>query len=108
MRTFGSTERHSEDERLNLKVTWVWEGSTNRVLVMELMDRTSIGGDAVHRLPQADRNEVRLSSLPLPQNLRLYQRTHGDSSTRNQHFLKPLFVFFFDSIIVRVGVQNLM
>ena len=67
MRPFGSTERHSGDERFNLKVTWVWEGSTNRnMLVMELVDRTSVGEDAVHRLTQADRDEVRLSSLPLP------------------------------------------
>ena len=71
MRSFGSAERLGGDERF--KVPWVWEGSTDRVLVMELVDGTSVGGDAVHRLPQADRDEVRFSSLP---HLRLGQRTY--------------------------------
>ncbi len=57
MRSFGSPERLGGDPRF--KVPWVWEGSTDRVLVMEHLDGTSVGEDAIHRLPQADRNEVR-------------------------------------------------
>jgi aarF domain-containing kinase len=61
MRSFGSPERLGSDGRF--KVPWVWEGSTDRVLVMEYVDGVSVGGDAVHRLPQADRDEV-CSVLP--------------------------------------------
>jgi aarF domain-containing kinase len=57
MRSFRSEERLGSDARF--KVPWVWEGSTDRVLVMEYVDGISVGGEAVHRLPQADRNEVR-------------------------------------------------
>jgi aarF domain-containing kinase len=57
MRSFGSPERLGGDARF--KVPWVWEGSTDRVLVMDYVDGVSVGGDAVHRLPQADRDEVR-------------------------------------------------
>jgi aarF domain-containing kinase len=62
MRSFGSAERLGGDGRF--RVPWVWEGSTDRVLVMELVDGTSVGDDAVHRLPQADRDEVRLPRPP--------------------------------------------
>jgi aarF domain-containing kinase len=62
MRSFGSPQRLGGDARF--KVPWVWEGSTDRVLVMEYVDGTSVGGDAVHHLPQADRNEVRPSPYP--------------------------------------------
>ena len=60
MRSFGSLERLGADARF--KVPWVWEGSTDRVLVMEHMDGTGVGEDVINRLPQEDRNEVR--SLP--------------------------------------------
>jgi aarF domain-containing kinase len=56
MRSFGSSERLGSDARF--KVPWVWEGSTDRVLVMEYVDGISVGGDTVHHLPQADRDEV--------------------------------------------------
>ncbi|KAH9003769.1 ABC1-domain-containing protein [Lactarius hatsudake] len=56
MRSFGSAGRLGDDERF--KVPWVWDGSTDRVLVMEHVDGTSVGGDAVHRLPQEDRDEI--------------------------------------------------
>jgi len=56
MRSFGSLERLGADARF--KVPWVWEGSTDRVLVMEHMDGTSVGEDAINRLPQEDRNEI--------------------------------------------------
>ncbi len=56
MRSFGGSA--------GLKVLWVWEGSTDSVLVMEHVDGTSVGGDAVHCLPQADRDEVRSAPCP--------------------------------------------
>ena len=56
MRSFGSLERLGADARF--KVPWVWEGSTDRVLVVEHMESTVIGEDAINRLPQEDRNEV--------------------------------------------------
>ena len=61
MRSFGSAQRLGRDRRF--KVPWVWEGSTDRVLVMEHVDGTSVGADAVHRLPQADRDEVRSAPI---------------------------------------------
>ena len=66
MRSFGSAQRLGGDGRF--KVPWVWEGSTDRVLVMEHVDGTSVGADAVHRLSQADRDEVR--SAPISPSLR--------------------------------------
>jgi aarF domain-containing kinase len=56
IRSFRSLGRLGADARF--KVPWVWEGSTDRVLVMEHMDGTSVGEDAIN-LPQEDRNEVR-------------------------------------------------
>jgi len=56
MRSFGSMERLGADARF--KVPWVWEGSTDRVLVMEHVDGTSVGDDAINRLSQEDRNEI--------------------------------------------------
>ncbi|KAI0262262.1 ABC1 family-domain-containing protein [Russula aff. rugulosa BPL654] len=56
MRSFGSLEKLGADARF--KVPWVWEGSTDRVLVMEHMDGTGVGEDVIHRLPQEDRNEI--------------------------------------------------
>ena len=60
MRSFGSQERLGADARF--KVPWVWEGSTDRVLVMEHMNCAGVGEDAINCLPQEDRNEVRSSS----------------------------------------------
>ena len=57
MHAFGSPERLGGDTRF--KVPWVWEGSTNWVLVMEYIDSISISRDSVDRLPQADHDEVR-------------------------------------------------
>jgi aarF domain-containing kinase len=62
MRSFGSPERLGGDARF--KVPWVWEGSTDRVLVMEHVGGTSVGDDVIHRLSQADRNEVRSAAVP--------------------------------------------
>ena len=80
MRSFGSTERLGGDGRF--KVPWVWDGSTDRVLVMEYVDGTSVGGDAVHRLPQADRDEVRFT--PWHTFERTLRRRNEDSGARNR------------------------
>jgi aarF domain-containing kinase len=57
IRSFGSLERLGAN--LRFEVPWVWEGSTDRVLVMKHMDGISVGEDVINRLPQEDRNEVR-------------------------------------------------
>ena len=57
MRSFGSLERLGADACF--RVPWVWKGSTDWVLVMEHMDGTSIREDAINRLSQEERNEVR-------------------------------------------------
>lgn len=53
---FGSLDFLGSDSRY--KVPWVWEGSTDTVLVMEHVDGVSVGEDAVSRLSQVDRDEV--------------------------------------------------
>jgi len=68
MRSFGSLERLGVDGRF--KVPWVWGGSTDRVLVMEHMDGISVGEDAINRLSQEDRNEVRLPRRAVYRKLR--------------------------------------
>ena len=56
-RFFGSKEVGiGGDERF--RVPWVWEGSTERVLVMEHMDGVSVGGEVVDTLSQASRDQV--------------------------------------------------
>jgi aarF domain-containing kinase len=63
LRSFGNQKRLGGDARF--KVPWVCEGSTDRVLVMmEHVDDTCVGEDAILRLPQAYRNEVR--EIPPP------------------------------------------
>ena len=57
-RRFGQFDHLGGDERF--KVPWVWEGSTDRVLVMEHVDGVSVGGAMVDRLSQQDRDDVRL------------------------------------------------
>jgi len=41
LRSFGSPERLGGD--LRFKVPWVWDGSTNRVLVMEYIEGATVG-----------------------------------------------------------------
>ena len=43
------------------KVPWVWEGSTDTVLVMEHVEGVSVGEAVVGKLSQADRDDVSLS-----------------------------------------------
>ncbi|KAI9453811.1 ABC1-domain-containing protein [Boletus coccyginus] len=40
------------------KIPWAWEGSTDRVLVMEHVDGVSVGELSVQTLPQEERNEI--------------------------------------------------
>ncbi|KDQ54699.1 hypothetical protein JAAARDRAFT_60642 [Jaapia argillacea MUCL 33604] len=53
---FGSPSYLGADP--NFKVPWVWEGSTDRVLVMEKVDGVSVGGALVDRLTQQDRDDI--------------------------------------------------
>jgi aarF domain-containing kinase len=56
VRRFGSVGVLGGDDRF--KVPWVWEGSTDRVLVMERLEGVSVGDALVSALSQADRNQV--------------------------------------------------
>ena len=84
LRSFGSPEKLGSDPRF--KVPWVWEGSTDRVLVMEYVEGASVGGDAVHSLPQEDRDEVR--SLHHTRSAQAVEanmiRLHEDSHARDR------------------------
>ncbi|KAI0668966.1 ABC1 family-domain-containing protein [Trametes maxima] len=55
-RRFGQADHLGEDPRF--KVPWVWEGSTDRVLVMEHVDGVSVGGHVIDGLSQQDRNDI--------------------------------------------------
>ena len=55
-RRFGSTDHLGRDERF--KVPWVWEGSTDRVLVMEHVEGVSVGGAVIDSLSQRDKDDV--------------------------------------------------
>jgi aarF domain-containing kinase len=57
MRSFGSLKRLPGDARFKVPCVPVWEGSTDRVLVMEHMDGTGVGEDSINRLPR--RTETR-------------------------------------------------
>lgn len=57
LRRYHSAEFLGQDSRF--KIPWVWEGSTDRVLVMEHMDGISVGELSVSALPQEERDEVR-------------------------------------------------
>ncbi|KAF9028906.1 ABC1-domain-containing protein [Hymenopellis radicata] len=54
LRMFASNLK--DDERF--KVPWVWDGSTERVLVMEHIDGVSVGEAGVKALSQVDRNDI--------------------------------------------------
>ncbi|THH13313.1 hypothetical protein EW146_g6888 [Bondarzewia mesenterica] len=56
MRTFGSASHLGNDPRF--KVPWVWDGSTDRVLVMEHVEGVSVGEDTVKRMSQHDRDDI--------------------------------------------------
>ncbi|KAJ7500729.1 ABC1-domain-containing protein [Mycena galericulata] len=56
LRTFGDADHLGGDARF--KVPWVWDGSTERVLVMERVDGTSVGEATLSRLDQPDRDYI--------------------------------------------------
>lgn len=56
LRRYSSAELLGQDPRF--KIPWVWEGSTDRVLVMEHVDGVSVGELSMSTLPQEERNEV--------------------------------------------------
>lgn len=56
LQRYNSAGLLGQDSRF--KIPWVWEGSTNRVLVMEHVDGVSVGEPSVSALPQEERNEV--------------------------------------------------
>ena len=55
-RFFASPAGLGMDKRY--RIPWVWEGSTEDVLVMEMMDGVTVGGAEVENLDQSTRNEV--------------------------------------------------
>lgn len=61
LRKFGSESVLGGDPRF--KVPWVWDGSTDMVLVMERVEGVSVGEADVSALSQRDRNEVSLSKV---------------------------------------------
>lgn len=62
LRMFGKSEFLGGDPRF--KVPWVWEKSTDRVLVMQHVDGASVGGSLIDTLSQQDRNDVSAYSAP--------------------------------------------
>ena len=61
LRKFAQPSFLGNDARF--KVPWVWDGSTERVLVMERVGGLSVGGNVVETMSQNDRNEVPYISL---------------------------------------------
>ena len=55
-RRFRQPDHLGGDPRF--KVPWVWEKSTDRVLVMEHVEGVSVGGSIIDRLSQRDRDDV--------------------------------------------------
>ncbi|KAL5525376.1 hypothetical protein ACEPAF_9246 [Sanghuangporus sanghuang] len=55
-RFFGSQTALGKDRRF--RIPWVWEGSTERVLVMQQMDGVSVGGNIVDNLSQESRDQL--------------------------------------------------
>ena len=56
LRRFGQEDHLGADDRF--KIPWVWEGSTDRVLVMEHVGGVSVGGSVISQLSQRDRDDV--------------------------------------------------
>jgi aarF domain-containing kinase len=56
LRTFGSQSHLGRDPRF--KVPWVWDKSTDNVLVMERVNGISVGDADMSGLNQEDRNDV--------------------------------------------------
>ena len=72
LQRYNSAGLLGQDPRF--KIPWVWEGSTNRVLVMEHVDGVSVGELSVSALPQKERNEVLGSVVIHPSADRYHQQ----------------------------------
>ena len=90
LREFGDKEHLGGDPKF--KVPWVWDGSTDTVLVMERVDGVSVGGDIVDGLSRQDKNDVRPLILPLPHHIRRSPTTQIAAHVI-ELCLKELFVF---------------
>ncbi|KLO18725.1 ABC1-domain-containing protein [Schizopora paradoxa] len=60
---FGSPKGLGRDPRY--RVPWIWDRSTERVLVMQKMDGISVGSTTVETLPQPERDEIARRVLEL-------------------------------------------
>jgi aarF domain-containing kinase len=60
-RFFASDDGVGSDARF--RVPWIWEGSTDHVLVMQHMNGVSVGGNMVDGLSQQSRDEVSILLL---------------------------------------------
>ena len=76
LRLFGTPERLGNDPRF--RIPWVWQDSTDAVLVMQKMDGVSVGGNIVDNLSQDDRNEVRASFSSLCTELSIFSLSVSD------------------------------
>ncbi|KZV65275.1 ABC1-domain-containing protein [Peniophora sp. CONT] len=56
LRIFGDADHFGGNSRF--KVPWVWDGSTQTVLVMEHVNGKSVGGELVERLSQQDKDDI--------------------------------------------------
>ncbi|EKM52457.1 uncharacterized protein PHACADRAFT_149121 [Phanerochaete carnosa HHB-10118-sp] len=90
LKKFGQPSYLGSDRRF--KVPWVWEGSTERVLVMEMVDGVSVGGNVIEGMPQEDRNKVQSILVKIEQNNADW-RGHEDCHRIIDLCLKELFVF---------------
>ncbi|EJD05228.1 ABC1-domain-containing protein [Fomitiporia mediterranea MF3/22] len=63
IRFFCSENAVGNDSRF--RVPWVWNGSTERVLVMQRMDGVSVGGNVVDSLSQYSRDQIASTILEL-------------------------------------------
>ena len=63
LRTFGDPDHFGGHARF--KVPWVWDGSSQTVLVMEHVNGKSVGGEPVERLSQQDKDDVGIRPVAL-------------------------------------------
>jgi hypothetical protein len=61
LRKFGSSSFLGNDPRY--KIPWVWDGSTDRVLVMQHVNGVSVGGRVIDKLSQKDKNDVSFTAI---------------------------------------------
>lgn len=62
--SFARRFREALDSDDRYYVPWVWEGSTDDVLVMEYVEGVSVGSEEVRGLNQEARNKAGINQLP--------------------------------------------